>query len=675
MPCLIYRCRITSLALLLLMPCTFALAQGADQWRTPFDTTVQPAWLFQVVPQAERFSEKQGEPPVYRAYRSDANGEESLVGFAFLSSDLPPEEKGYSAPLAMLIGMDLDLAVTGLKVLDYRDSYRYSRGDFVADAAFLQQFSGKSIMDDFRLGNDIDGLSGATITSFGISRGARNAARRVAAAYLDYQQGSAEMRASARNALAQLRQTDWPAMVADGTVQQAIVPMPIGSLELSVTYMGRQVLGEYLIGAEDYASAERDASARFGGEEMLLLAVGGEAATQFRMERLALRQGDSDRQAVDPRRFVSAGNADAGALAGHAAYAGAIVLDESIDLNQPIEVIYRPPGQFEGIAIPYQLEGLNLKLYNGEPILSAAEIAHRQMLAADLLTRLRYGPPWANSVDSDVPWSSLDWIGLSLLAIILGLAMAAFLSKRSAIRWVTLLATLCYLGFIDGGFLSISHLTSALGQGVSQIANNLPLLMLVVFTLITTLLWGRVFCSSLCPFGAVQDVLTALVPKRWLYRPPAWFHERAIYLKYAILAVLVLLAITHSELSLFQFFEPFGTLFFFSSSVVLWAILLLTLGFSLVIPRFYCRYLCPLGAALGTLSLLSPLRIERVPQCQVCKMCEQACPTGAIHGADIDFKECVRCDICEAKLIARAGSCRHDLDVIQMRLESADGRS
>ena len=307
--CLIgFRYIIILLGLLLLLSPAAAQTNDPDRWRTPFATTVQPDWLFQVVPQAQRFGEKQGDPPVYPAYRSDASGDETLVGYAFLSSDLPPEEKGYSAPLAMLVGINLELAMTGLKVLDYRDSYRYSRGDFVADPEFLRQFDGKSIMDEFRLGQDIDGLSGATITSFGISRGARNAARRVAAAYLDYQEGSAEARASAANAMARLQETDWLSMLADGTVQRATIPMPIGNLELSVTYMGRPVLGEYLVGSEDYARAERDSSARFGGQEMLLLAVGGEAATQFRMERLALRQGDSQPRAVDPRRFVSAGS-------------------------------------------------------------------------------------------------------------------------------------------------------------------------------------------------------------------------------------------------------------------------------------------------------------------------------------------------------------------------------
>ncbi len=61
---------------------------------------------------------------------------------------------------------------------------------------------------------------------------------------------------------------------------------------------------------------------------------------------------------------------------------------------------------------------------------------------------------------------------------------------------------------------------------------------------------------------------------------------------------------------------------------------------------------------------MSPLRIKRVPQCTVCIVCERACPTGAIRREQIDFKECVRCDICEIKLLEQAGSCQHDMEHI-----------
>ena len=102
---------------------------------------------------------------------------------------------------------------------------------------------------------------------------------------------------------------------------------------------------------------------------------------------------------------------------------------------------------------------------------------------------------------------------------------------------------------------------------------------------------------------------------------------------------------------------------------MLWAILLVFLVGATLVPRFYCRYGCPLGAALGVASFVSPFKIKRVEQCKVCKVCEHACPTGAIRGPEIDFKECVRCDVCEIKLIAKSGVCKHDIEEVKVRVK------
>ncbi len=71
---------------------------------------------------------------------------------------------------------------------------------------------------------------------------------------------------------------------------------------------------------------------------------------------------------------------------------------------------------------------------------------------------------------------------------------------------------------------------------------------------------------------------------------------------------------------------------------------------------------------MGVASFLSIFRIRRVEQCDPCKVCQNACPTGAIRGPEIDFKECVRCNDCEVKLLTKAGVCRHSMDFVQSRL-------
>ena len=84
-----------------------------------------------VVPGADSFSEKSGEPPVYRAYRTDPDsGEQALIGYAFVTPDVPPEPNGYSGPIDTLIVMDLEGKIVGLRVIYYKESHRYTIGDF-----------------------------------------------------------------------------------------------------------------------------------------------------------------------------------------------------------------------------------------------------------------------------------------------------------------------------------------------------------------------------------------------------------------------------------------------------------------------------------------------------------------------------------------------------------------
>jgi polyferredoxin len=251
---------------------------------------------------------------------------------------------------------------------------------------------------------------------------------------------------------------------------------------------------------------------------------------------------------------------------------------------------------------------------------------------------------------------------------VLLLASLAFLTKNAALRWVSLATTLIVLGWMDGGFLSISHITGLIWVGPSAVTSDLPLLIMAVFTVVTVLLWGRVFCGFLCPFGALQDFVDRLVPARFKRELPKEVHRGALRVKYVILAVVLLPAIAGSHVSLYQYFEPFATVFFLGRDLLLWVIAGSILAAATVVPRFYCRYACPLGASLAIGSLLSVRRIPRVEQCDYCKVCEQHCPTGAIDGPTVDFKECVRCNACEIQLIEQNGVCRHEMDVIRPRL-------
>jgi ferredoxin len=619
--------------------------------------TVSEDLLRRVMPGATSFGLKSGEPPVYPAYRKTGNAANpELVGYIFETKDFSPEEIGYSAPIEVLAGMNLEGALTGIEILFYRESYKSIRGDFLNTERFPQQFKDKFIGDGFRVGRDIDGVSRATISSWAAARGVRNSARKVAEVYLNADDADEQKLI----ALDYYAKKTWDQLIMEGLVKNWPIPMLDGTtLELTLAFLGEEQLGELLVGATDYSRAEREASSRLRGGSLLLVGIDGDSSTPFRQERLALGQGGNIAQ-VERRRFVYVGSAEEGISATQMRFAGAIILPETFDLRQPFTVFYNTDLQVDSISelvqTDYMLPPLAQTIALGAALPEQFRSDSRGQIAG------AYSETWVSILLDSAPWTEI-----AALAVLLGLVLAAFMTKLTKLRWVALTTTFLYLGFVNGTFLSVSHLTNAMKQGPSLFLNDLPLLILVTFTLITTFFWGRVFCSSLCPFGALQDFLTALVPKRWQRPVPQMWHDKMIYLKYGILFLLIGSAFIFPELTLFHFFEPFGTIFYFSQSFALWVILFVFLIGSVLVPRFYCRYACPLGAALGVGSLISLLRIKRVPQCEVCKVCEQSCPTGAIRVEKIDFKECVRCDICERKLSAKAGVCRHELSSVAAR--------
>lgn len=141
--------------------------------------------LKEVVPGADSFSEKEGEPPVYKAYRTDdATGEKILIGYAVVTPDVPPERNGFSGTIDTLIGINLEGTITGLKVVYYKESYRYTLGDFFS-WGFEGQYIGKTVRDRLSVGRDIDGISKATISSKAAAWGIRQTIRAVTEAYLD----------------------------------------------------------------------------------------------------------------------------------------------------------------------------------------------------------------------------------------------------------------------------------------------------------------------------------------------------------------------------------------------------------------------------------------------------------------------------------------------------------
>jgi len=135
------------------------------------------AKLKQLFPAAATFSPKEGEPLHFTAYAAGARGPQSVMGYAFWTTEVVPLERGYGGPIVMLVGIDTKGILSGVVVGEHHEPY----GSFSIDMpAFSAQFRGKDVRDPFKLGEDVDAVSRATITMSSAVRTIRNSSRRVA---------------------------------------------------------------------------------------------------------------------------------------------------------------------------------------------------------------------------------------------------------------------------------------------------------------------------------------------------------------------------------------------------------------------------------------------------------------------------------------------------------------
>lgn len=134
------------------------------------------AELKQLFPSAAAFSPLGGDPLHYKAYAVDpkANPAAPMIGVAFWTTDMVPDEHGYHGPIHILVGLDLKGTITGA-VVDY-DSEPY--GYFsVEPPKFAAQFKGKTIRDPFIVGRDVDAVARASISIASATRAIRDGSR------------------------------------------------------------------------------------------------------------------------------------------------------------------------------------------------------------------------------------------------------------------------------------------------------------------------------------------------------------------------------------------------------------------------------------------------------------------------------------------------------------------
>ncbi len=251
---------------------------------------------------------------------------------------------------------------------------------------------------------------------------------------------------------------------------------------------------------------------------------------------------------------------------------------------------------------------------------------------------------------------------LVLLSLALGERKILTRSARAfnIFRMAFLAYTLVFIGWLWQGQLSIVQIIGlakvARGDGgFGFLLYDPPTMILWMFTLVGVVLWGRgAFCGWLCPFGALQEFVGNIA--RLLRVPQIRVSDdvdaKLRYVKYAVLALIVGVAVFSSSLAeRFAEVEPFKTsitlVFVRAVPYVAYAVALLALN--AVLFKAFCRYLCPLGAALAVLGRLRILNwLPRRAECgSPCQLCRTKCRYDAIERAgEVDFNECFQCMDC-----------------------------
>jgi NosR/NirI family transcriptional regulator, nitrous oxide reductase regulator len=349
--------------------------------------------------------------------------------------------------------------------------------------------------------------------------------------------------------------------------------------------------------------------------------------------------------------------------------------DEYLRIEQPPAPATAPPAPAQPQA-EAQLQG------QPAPPAPAPAPAAPSLSAADALAAAEIEEPlwlkiWKTNTVS---------IGIAAFALLVLTAIFFFqdaLVRRPAVYvWVRrayLTFTLVWLGWYANAQLSVVNVLTFSNSLITDFNWEFFLAAPLIFILWAAvaaglLFWGRgPFCGWLCPFGALQELTNTVA--QWLKVPqvtvPWGLHERLWPIKYVIFLGLFGLSLYNVALAeVFAEVEPFKTAivlkFVRDWPFVIYALTLLSLG--LFIERFFCRYLCPLGAALAIPGKIRTFEwLRRWPECgSPCQRCAKECPVQSIHPeGQINVNECIYCMHCQ-ELYHDDQRCPH---MIQVRLK------
>jgi NosR/NirI family nitrous oxide reductase transcriptional regulator len=310
---------------------------------------------------------------------------------------------------------------------------------------------------------------------------------------------------------------------------------------------------------------------------------------------------------------------------------------------------------------------LSLLVVLGAPTATTVAVAQAQAPAEPAQPEAEGGWDFEEEEEEAATWAddiraqALDIVAVAAFSV---LAFISFFRKSVRLKYITLVAAVFYLGFYKSQLISIVNVFGLMGGNLPIFRYNLAWYLLAAITVVSTVLWGRVYCGRICAFGAFTQLVDAIVPARWQLKIPRAIERRASWIKYGILTSVVTYFLVTKDPLIYPYVEPFWMFGLHLRTPILLTLLGTLLLTTVFVRNAYCRFLCPLGAFLGIISNLTVFRIKRWSECSTCRICEKTCEWGAIRGPKIVMTECVRCDDCE-RLYEDTKKCPHHLILIR----------
>jgi NosR/NirI family transcriptional regulator, nitrous oxide reductase regulator len=629
--------------------------------------------LQQVFPGADHLGPVTGSPPVALAYQG-----ERVLGRVFLNSDVV-DATGYSGkPIHIAIGMDQTGKIVGAKLLKHHEPIVLTGIPPIKVEQLIASYVGKNPSEP-GTGKGPDIISGATVTTLVIGDTITHAAILVARGPVQNAPVAARRQIAPDQPGPNLSGTEtWEQLLADGSVghlrlsvadinaafaQRGAAGHPEDGpdddtfLDVSAALVSVPVIGRSLLGERDYDALK----SRLGPDRDAVLVMGS-GRYSWRGSGY-VRGGIFDRiSVVQDLNTIRFHDRDYERL-GEVAAEGAPPFTEIGLFVLPAQ------GEFDATK-PWRLQVL---------VQRSIGALDKAFLTVDVPVQLPekfLAPPPAPPPPVAAPeplwvriWQAkaveVGILGAALVVLTLIFFFQDWLTRRprltQRIRLVFLAFTLLWIGWYADAQLSVVNilaLSNTLVTGFSWNAFLMDPLLFVLWCAVAAalLFWGRgAFCGWLCPFGALQEF--ASLAARRLKIPqitvPWAIHERLWPIKYILflgLFGLALYSLAHAEEM--AEIEPFKT------AIILkflrhWPFVVyvgVLLGIGLFIERFFCRYLCPLGAALAIPARLRMFDwLKRHRECGTpCQRCANECPVQAIHpDGHINPNECIYCLHCQ----------------------------